>query len=188
MFQPSWALLALEMEAECDWVLDEWKAVGVVGWKSWAGWLGAVTPAVSPQVSELPFPFERHQQFEQSMRTPVGSTWNTQRAFQKLTAPRVITRTGHIIQPISAEDIPDTAPGSGARLGAEDMPQRTPVHRGKGGKAQPRGGKEGKAVPRGGKEGKAVPGGKGGKAQPRGGKGGKAVPKGKAQPRPHRVQ
>ncbi|NXL20350.1 UT14A protein, partial [Setophaga kirtlandii] len=65
--------------------------------------------AAAHQVSELPFPFERHQQFEQSMRTPVGPTWNTQRAFQKLTAPRVITRTGHIIQPISAEDVPDTA-------------------------------------------------------------------------------
>ncbi|NXQ44640.1 UT14A protein, partial [Catharus fuscescens] len=65
--------------------------------------------AAAHQVSELPFPFEQHQQFEQSMRTPVGSTWNTQRAFQKLTAPRVITRTGHIIQPISAEDVPDTA-------------------------------------------------------------------------------
>ncbi|NXW68916.1 UT14A protein, partial [Hirundo rustica] len=65
--------------------------------------------AAAHQVSELPFPFERHQQFEQSMRTPVGPTWNTQRAFQKLTAPRVITRIGHIIQPISAEDVPDTA-------------------------------------------------------------------------------
>ncbi|NXM61683.1 UT14A protein, partial [Illadopsis cleaveri] len=65
--------------------------------------------AAAHQVSELPFPFERHQQFEQSMRMPVGPTWNTQRAFQKLTAPRVITRTGHIIQPISAEDVPDTA-------------------------------------------------------------------------------
>ncbi|NXR81615.1 UT14A protein, partial [Pycnonotus jocosus] len=65
--------------------------------------------AAAHQVSELPFPFEHHQQFEQSMRTPVGPTWNTQRAFQKLTAPRVITRTGHIIQPISAEDVPDTA-------------------------------------------------------------------------------
>ncbi|NWT25099.1 UT14A protein, partial [Cardinalis cardinalis] len=65
--------------------------------------------AAAHQVSELPFPFERHQQFEQTMRTPVGPTWNTQRAFQKLTAPRVITRTGHIIQPISAEDVPNTA-------------------------------------------------------------------------------
>ncbi|KFZ66049.1 U3 small nucleolar RNA-associated protein 14 A, partial [Antrostomus carolinensis] len=61
--------------------------------------------AAAHQVSELPFPFEKHQQFEQSIRTPVGSTWNTQRAFQKLTAPRVITRAGHIIQPISAEDV-----------------------------------------------------------------------------------
>ncbi|NXH40996.1 UT14A protein, partial [Dicaeum eximium] len=65
--------------------------------------------AAAHQVSELPFPFERHQQFEQSMRTPVGPTWNTQRAFQKLTAPRVITRSGHIIQPISAEDVPNKA-------------------------------------------------------------------------------
>ncbi|NWW81768.1 UT14A protein, partial [Climacteris rufus] len=70
--------------------------------------------AAAHQVSELPFPFERHEQFEQSMQMPVGTTWNTQRAFQKLTAPRVVTRAGHIIQPISAEDIPDTAPGSGA--------------------------------------------------------------------------
>ncbi|NXA04598.1 UT14A protein, partial [Sapayoa aenigma] len=78
--------------------------------------------AAAHQVSELPFPFERHQQFEQSMRTPVGPTWNTQRAFQKLTAPRVVTRAGHIIQPISAEDVPDTAPGGGARPGAEAVP------------------------------------------------------------------
>ncbi|NXB55112.1 UT14A protein, partial [Struthidea cinerea] len=65
--------------------------------------------AAAHQVSELPFPFEQHQQFEQSLRTPVGPTWNTQRAFQKLTAPRIVTRAGHIIQPISAEDVPDTA-------------------------------------------------------------------------------
>ncbi|XP_010079424.1 PREDICTED: U3 small nucleolar RNA-associated protein 14 homolog A-like, partial [Pterocles gutturalis] len=45
--------------------------------------------AAAHQVSELPFPFERHEQFEQSIRMPVGTTWNTQRAFQKLTAPRV---------------------------------------------------------------------------------------------------
>ncbi|KAJ7414747.1 U3 small nucleolar RNA-associated protein 14 A [Willisornis vidua] len=80
--------------------------------------------AAALQVSELPFPFERHQQFEQSIRMPVGTTWNTQRAFQQLTAPRVVTRAGHIIQPISAEDIPDTAPGSGARPRDEAVPQR----------------------------------------------------------------
>ncbi|XP_064319585.1 U3 small nucleolar RNA-associated protein 14 homolog A isoform X2 [Phalacrocorax carbo] len=82
--------------------------------------------AAAHQVSELPFPFERHQQFEQSIRTPVGATWNTQRAFQKLTAPRVVTRAGHIIQPISAEDVPDmgTAAGSGAKPALEIAPQR----------------------------------------------------------------
>ncbi|NXL04689.1 UT14A protein, partial [Mesembrinibis cayennensis] len=82
--------------------------------------------AAAHQVSELPFPFERHQQFEHSIRMPVGPTWNTQRAFQKLTAPRVITRAGHIIQPISAEDVPDTAPaaGSGAKPALEIAPKR----------------------------------------------------------------
>ncbi|XP_076203674.1 U3 small nucleolar RNA-associated protein 14 homolog A [Aptenodytes patagonicus] len=81
--------------------------------------------AAAHQVSELPFPFERHQQFEQSIRTPVGPTWNTQRAFQKLTAPRVVTRAGHIIQPISAEDVPDvaTAAGSGAKPALEIVPK-----------------------------------------------------------------
>ncbi|KAM6300201.1 U3 small nucleolar RNA-associated protein 14 homolog A [Aegotheles albertisi] len=82
--------------------------------------------AAAHQVSELPFPFERHQQFEQSIRTPLGPTWNTQRAFQKLTAPRVITRAGHIIQPISAEDVPDmvAAGGSGARPALGIAPER----------------------------------------------------------------
>ncbi|NXW55660.1 UT14A protein, partial [Eurystomus gularis] len=82
--------------------------------------------AAAHQVSELPFPFERHQQFEQSIRMPLGPTWNTQRAFQKLTAPRVITRAGHIIQPISAEDVTDLVPaaGTGAKPALELVPER----------------------------------------------------------------
>lgn len=88
---------------------------------------GSVTlSAVSLQVSELPFPFERHQQFEQCIRTPVGSTWNTQRAFQKLTAPRVVTRAGHIIQPLSAEDVPSVAAttDSGTKLALKTPPEQ----------------------------------------------------------------
>ncbi|NXI93985.1 UT14A protein, partial [Psophia crepitans] len=82
--------------------------------------------AAAHQVSELPFPFERHEQFEQSIRAPLGPTWNTQRAFQKLTAPRVVTRAGHIIQPISAEDVPDVAStaGGGAKPALEFAPKR----------------------------------------------------------------
>ncbi|NXA32604.1 UT14B protein, partial [Eudromia elegans] len=78
--------------------------------------------AAAHQVSELPFPFEKHQQFERSIRTPVGPTWNTQRAFQKLTAPHVVTRAGHIIQPIAAEDVPSLA--AQARSEALELPPR----------------------------------------------------------------
>ncbi|KAJ7310251.1 hypothetical protein JRQ81_007149 [Phrynocephalus forsythii] len=60
--------------------------------------------AAAHQVNHLPFPFENTQQFERSIQAPVGPTWNTQRAFQKLTAPSVVTYPGHIIPPISAED------------------------------------------------------------------------------------
>ncbi|XP_003227139.2 U3 small nucleolar RNA-associated protein 14 homolog A [Anolis carolinensis] len=60
--------------------------------------------AAGYQVNQLPFPFENSQQFERSIQAPVGPTWNTQRAFQRLTAPRVITQPGHIIRPITAED------------------------------------------------------------------------------------
>ncbi|NXY51319.1 UT14A protein, partial [Ceuthmochares aereus] len=82
--------------------------------------------AAAHQVSELPFPFEKHEQFEQSIQMPLGTTWNTQRAFQKLTSPRVITRAGHIIQPISAEDVPEvaTAAGTGARPALETVPKQ----------------------------------------------------------------
>ncbi|NXA45939.1 UT14A protein, partial [Nothocercus julius] len=78
--------------------------------------------AAAHQVSELPFPFEKHQQFERSIRTPVGPTWNTQRAFQKLTAPHVVTRAGHIIQPIAAEDVPSLA--ARARNEALELPPK----------------------------------------------------------------
>lgn len=34
------------------------------------------------QVRVLPYPFTHHWQFERTIQTPIGSTWNTQRAFQ----------------------------------------------------------------------------------------------------------
>ncbi|XP_055963701.1 U3 small nucleolar RNA-associated protein 14 homolog A [Sorex fumeus] len=61
--------------------------------------------AAAHQVQELPRPFTHHQQFERTIQTPIGSTWNTQRAFQKLTTPKVVTKPGHIIKPIKAEDV-----------------------------------------------------------------------------------
>lgn len=61
--------------------------------------------AAAHQVRVLPYPFTHHQQFERTIQTPMGSTWNTQRAFQKLTAPKIVTKPGHIIKPIKAEDV-----------------------------------------------------------------------------------
>ncbi|XP_066105952.1 U3 small nucleolar RNA-associated protein 14 homolog A [Saccopteryx bilineata] len=61
--------------------------------------------ATAHQVRVLPYPFTHHQQFERTIQTPVGSTWNTQRAFQKLTTPKIVTKPGHIIKPIRAEDV-----------------------------------------------------------------------------------
>ncbi|XP_066518447.1 U3 small nucleolar RNA-associated protein 14 homolog A [Hoplias malabaricus] len=57
------------------------------------------------QVSVLPFPFQNSSQFESCIRSPVGQTWNTQIAFKKLTAPRVVTQLGAIIDPMSREDL-----------------------------------------------------------------------------------
>ncbi|XP_006204061.1 U3 small nucleolar RNA-associated protein 14 homolog A isoform X1 [Vicugna pacos] len=61
--------------------------------------------AAAHQVQTLPYPFTHHQQFERTIQTPIGSTWNTQRAFQKLTTPKIVTKPGHIIKPIKAEDV-----------------------------------------------------------------------------------
>ena len=63
------------------------------------------TRAAAHQVQALPHPFTHHQQFEMTIQTPIGSTWNTQRALQKLTMPKVVTRPGHVIKPIKAEDV-----------------------------------------------------------------------------------
>uniref|UniRef100_A0AAR2JNU7 UTP14C small subunit processome component n=1 Tax=Pygocentrus nattereri TaxID=42514 RepID=A0AAR2JNU7_PYGNA len=58
------------------------------------------------QVSQLPFPFQNSTQFESCVRFPVGQTWNTQTTFRKLTAPKVVTKMGAIIEPMSKEDLP----------------------------------------------------------------------------------
>ena len=57
------------------------------------------------QVQVLPHPFTHHQQFEWTIQTPMGFTWIIQRAFQKLTMLKVVTKPGHIIKPIKAEDV-----------------------------------------------------------------------------------
>uniref|UniRef100_A0A3Q3EC00 UTP14C small subunit processome component n=1 Tax=Hippocampus comes TaxID=109280 RepID=A0A3Q3EC00_HIPCM len=57
------------------------------------------------QVNTLPFPFTSHTQFESTLRSPLGRTWNTERAVKKLTKPKVITQLGTIIEPMTREEL-----------------------------------------------------------------------------------
>ncbi|KAJ7996270.1 hypothetical protein DPEC_G00235350 [Dallia pectoralis] len=57
------------------------------------------------QVSQMMFPFTDPTQFERTIRAPVGHTWNTGNAVQKITAPKVVTQLGTIIEPISREEL-----------------------------------------------------------------------------------
>ena len=50
--------------------------------------------------SQLPHPFESQQQYERSLRLPVGPEWSTKETFQESTKPRVIIKQG-IIAPMS---------------------------------------------------------------------------------------
>jgi U3 small nucleolar RNA-associated protein 14 len=57
----------------------------------------------SLQVSDLPYPFNSVNDFEASVRAPIGSTWIPETAHRKLTAPRVIISQGQIIAPMTEE-------------------------------------------------------------------------------------
>ncbi|XP_035227469.1 U3 small nucleolar RNA-associated protein 14 homolog A-like [Stegodyphus dumicola] len=61
--------------------------------------------AAGHQVSNLPFPFSNIHQFESYIRQPIGHTWNPQSSFQNLVAPKVVTKSGKIIDPIDVEDV-----------------------------------------------------------------------------------
>ncbi|KAI4240429.1 MAG: hypothetical protein L6R40_005140 [Gallowayella cf. fulva] len=50
--------------------------------------------------SQLPHPFETRQQYERSLRLPVGPEWTTKETFQAATKPRVLMKQG-IITPMA---------------------------------------------------------------------------------------
>ena len=51
------------------------------------------------RASQLPHPFETRQQYERSLRLPVGPEWATKLAVQDATKPRVLMKQ-EIIQPM----------------------------------------------------------------------------------------
>ena len=50
--------------------------------------------------SSLPHPFETRQQYERSLRLPVGPEWTTKETFQGMTKPRILMKPG-VIAPMS---------------------------------------------------------------------------------------
>lgn len=64
--------------------------------------LTAVSPPQNDRylASQLPHPFESRQQYERSLRLPVGPEWMTKQTFQDTTKPRILLKQG-IIAPMS---------------------------------------------------------------------------------------
>lgn len=50
---------------------------------------------------DVPFPYTSKAQYEMAMRNPLGPEWNTRTQHQRLTLPRVTTKPGQAIEPIS---------------------------------------------------------------------------------------
>lgn len=51
-------------------------------------------------MSEIPFPYVSVNQFEKSIRAPLGRTWNPETVHRQLIKPKVVTQLGHIITPM----------------------------------------------------------------------------------------
>ncbi|XP_065341621.1 U3 small nucleolar RNA-associated protein 14 homolog C [Cloeon dipterum] len=55
------------------------------------------------QVSELPYPFTSVKEFEASIRAPIGRNWVPETAHKKLIAPKIVTRVGQKIEPMTID-------------------------------------------------------------------------------------
>lgn len=54
------------------------------------------------KASSVPFPFENREQYERSLRMPIGEEWSTTATHQKLIKPRISIKEGLVIDPIQA--------------------------------------------------------------------------------------
>jgi len=52
-------------------------------------------------LGSVPHPFASRAQYEKTMAGAIGSEWNVSTAVKQLTMPRVLTRAGCIIQPLT---------------------------------------------------------------------------------------
>ncbi|XP_065649628.1 U3 small nucleolar RNA-associated protein 14 homolog A isoform X2 [Hydra vulgaris] len=52
------------------------------------------------QVGEVPFPYTSKEEYERSLRQPIGNLWNTPSVYNKIIEPRIRSTPGAIIEPI----------------------------------------------------------------------------------------
>ncbi|KAL3232555.1 U3 small nucleolar RNA-associated protein 14 [Nakaseomyces bracarensis] len=52
------------------------------------------------QSSAVPFPFENREQYERSLRMPLGQEWTSRATHQQMIKPKIITKPGQVIDPL----------------------------------------------------------------------------------------
>lgn len=69
-------------------------------------WLTPLTPCIVSilcaryMVSEVPYPFTSREQYERSLRQPIGGEWNTSQSVRAMTRPAVVVRAGVAVNPM----------------------------------------------------------------------------------------
>ncbi|CCH60428.1 hypothetical protein TBLA_0C06330 [Henningerozyma blattae CBS 6284] len=58
--------------------------------------------SVKYQSSSVPFPYENREQYERSLRMPLGQEWTSRSSHQKLIKPRIMVKPGEVIDPLKA--------------------------------------------------------------------------------------
>ncbi|TID28131.1 hypothetical protein CANINC_002668 [Pichia inconspicua] len=54
------------------------------------------------QADKIPWPYKTWEEYERSLRIPMGKEWTTTETHQRLTTPKVITKFGSVIDPLKA--------------------------------------------------------------------------------------
>lgn len=57
---------------------------------------------VKYQSSAVPFPYESKEQYERSLRMPIGQEWTSRATHQNMIKPRIMTKPGQVIDPLKA--------------------------------------------------------------------------------------
>jgi U3 small nucleolar RNA-associated protein 14 len=54
------------------------------------------------QADKVPYPYKTWEEYERSLRVPIGKEWTTTKTHQKMVTPKVITKFGSVIDPLKA--------------------------------------------------------------------------------------